>query len=246
MPIDTTELLADLKRVAEEVGRTPSHQDYRKHGDYTVRTYYNRFVSWSQAHEAAGLEPRSKVSKIPEADLIAELHRLAEEYDQRPTIAVMKEHGRYGTEVYRKRFGSWRDALDTAGYEVPEQYQAGGIDESALLAELRRLAAERGEPLTAEEMAAHGKYGRATYNRHFGSWAEALAAADLEPTRNDPARYTEARLHAELERLAAEFGHPPTTREMNEHGKYSATTYMNKFGSWLDALEAVFEDVPSR
>ena len=45
VPIDTNELLVDLKRVGEEVGRTPFHQDYGNHGGHTVQTYYNRFGS---------------------------------------------------------------------------------------------------------------------------------------------------------------------------------------------------------
>jgi len=48
----------------------------------------------------------------------------------------------------------------------------------------------------------------------------------------------------EIRRLSEEFGHPPTLQEVRDYGKYAATTYYLRFGSWQNALEAA--GFPSR
>lgn len=54
--IPKEELIADLQRVAEELGGSPSTSEYAEHGGYGVSTLSNRFGSWNGAKDAAGLE----------------------------------------------------------------------------------------------------------------------------------------------------------------------------------------------
>lgn len=42
----------------------------------------------------------------------------------------------------------------------------------------------------------------------------------------------------ELRAGAEVLGRPPSKNEMLEFGEYSATPYLDRFGSWFDALEA--------
>ncbi|WP_188884429.1 homing endonuclease associated repeat-containing protein [Halarchaeum grantii] len=49
-------------------------------------------------------------------------------------------------------------------------------------------------------------------------------------------KISEEELINELKRLARNHSCPPTLQELREHGKYSATTYYNRFGSWKEAL----------
>ena len=49
------ELLDEIKRLADELGRTPTTTDMDTHGNYGLRTYYTRFDGWAAALEAAGL-----------------------------------------------------------------------------------------------------------------------------------------------------------------------------------------------
>jgi len=58
MPYSDEELLADIRAVADVVERSPSLQDYRDHGEYSVTTIYRRFDSWQGAVARAGFEPR--------------------------------------------------------------------------------------------------------------------------------------------------------------------------------------------
>lgn len=81
-------------------------------GEFTSKTYANRFGSWNSALEAAGLEtaiPRHAV--ISDEALIDELQRLATDLERRPSENDMREYGMFSPKTYRKRFGSWVDAL---------------------------------------------------------------------------------------------------------------------------------------
>lgn len=49
------EVLEDLKRVADELGRTPDSADYKTHGKYSHSTFIERFGRWWYAVDAAGL-----------------------------------------------------------------------------------------------------------------------------------------------------------------------------------------------
>ncbi|GAA0276381.1 hypothetical protein GCM10009000_109610 [Halobacterium noricense] len=55
--IPRDELLTELTRVADEIDDPPpSQSDMTEHGAYSVWTYKNRFGSWTNAREAAGLD----------------------------------------------------------------------------------------------------------------------------------------------------------------------------------------------
>lgn len=43
-----------------------------------------------------------------------------------------------------------------------------------------------------------------------------------------------------------EYTSPPTYREMDDHGKYSTTTYENRFNTWNEALKAAGLDTRTR
>ena len=52
-PIPTKDLLDDLWRVIEELGREPLIREYKERGTHSVPVYYDRFESWDEAVERA-------------------------------------------------------------------------------------------------------------------------------------------------------------------------------------------------
>ncbi|WP_142856369.1 homing endonuclease associated repeat-containing protein [Salinigranum halophilum] len=48
------ELISDLKRVCEELGRPVTMAEYRRNGQAAPETYIRRFGSWREAHELVG------------------------------------------------------------------------------------------------------------------------------------------------------------------------------------------------
>jgi hypothetical protein len=108
------ELIVELQRVADELGKTPTYSEMRERGNYGTSAYENRFGGWTDAVEAAGLKPQSRGS-LTDGQLLAELRRLADELGKTPTTSEMDEHGTYSAPTYSNRFDGWNNAIKAAG-----------------------------------------------------------------------------------------------------------------------------------
>lgn len=65
--------------------------------------------SWLRRHDI-----RLRRRRIPTADLLGDIERVAEELGGRPTASEYKELGDYGSRTLFNRFGSWVRAADAA------------------------------------------------------------------------------------------------------------------------------------
>jgi len=108
------ELLAEIERLADELGQTPSSRDMAEHGEFGRITYRKHFGSWNNALEAAGFDRRRPKRKTSESELVAELRRLADELGTTPTTEDMQRGGEFSPGTYINRFGSWSAALEAA------------------------------------------------------------------------------------------------------------------------------------
>ncbi|WP_435186914.1 homing endonuclease associated repeat-containing protein [Halobellus sp. EA9] len=121
--IDKEDLLADLRRVYQELDSPPSESQYDEHGQYSVSVIRNRFGKFTEGREAAGIpnpDMRGGNNQIPPEDLLDELQRLGKELEKTPTREEMEEQGAYAENPYRREFGSWSEALLAAGYSYDE------------------------------------------------------------------------------------------------------------------------------
>lgn len=111
------------------------------------------------------------------------------------------------------------------------------ISDETLIEELHRLADERNRTPSIQDLREHGAHSATTYIERFGSWQAALQAAGFEP-REPETKIPKDDLLEELQRVAGEIGEAPSAAEMNEHGRYWASTYRRRFDSWNEALQA--------
>lgn len=170
-------LLDELCRLADELEKVPAQQDMTEHGYHGSETYVNRFGSWSEAVEAAGLDARPDRTERARDTLQADIQRVAEDLGHAPTKREIETYGEYAWSTYYEEFGSWNEALTAADLEPRDPPKK--IPEDVLLTELRQLA-EKTEGLpTSTDMHQDGAFSSGTYISRFGSWDEALAAADL-------------------------------------------------------------------
>lgn len=121
--IPDDDLLADLRRVADELGRPPTISEYDANGAYSSRTLHNRFGAWEDALITAGLDidaydPSPGPDPIPDDELLDELRSVAEELGHPPTSNEFAAKGNRASALYFKQFGSWEGALDAAGLDV--------------------------------------------------------------------------------------------------------------------------------
>ena len=56
--ISRSTLLDEIRRLADSLGRPPSTNDLKQHGEYSHRGYFREFDGWHKAVREAGFEPR--------------------------------------------------------------------------------------------------------------------------------------------------------------------------------------------
>ncbi|RLB49922.1 MAG: HNH endonuclease [Deltaproteobacteria bacterium] len=111
-PVADVELIADLKRVAEQTGRpTVGQKEYRRLGKYDDSTATRRFGSWNSALVAAGLE-LSNSPGLTDDQLFENLLRLWSHYGRQPRRSELAvAPSTISQSPYLRRFGSWGSAL---------------------------------------------------------------------------------------------------------------------------------------
>jgi len=222
------ELIEHLQELAADLGKSPTTEEMHEHGEYTAQAYYYYFDTWDEALTAAGLD----TTTTTRADLIEDLHSIQDSVGQPSSwAAAISDHGTEALSRYYAEFGDLESALEAAGI-VPEK--PSPISKDEITAEIARLATD-GTPPTTDQMDAEGAYSARTCADRFGTWNEAVRAAGYEPLTTAD-EYTEAELLEEIQRLAEAVRSPPTTRDMREHGKYTASVYFRRFESWNDAV----------
>lgn len=138
------DLLEELLRVANELGRAPSQREMQERSPMSKYQYIKEFGSWNAARNAADLEfiqtkfgaaegepegytPTQPSPSIPEEELLEEIRRLTDKFGRIPKREEMDNDGKFSAGAYSRRFNSWRDAISEAGYEPrPHPNNQGG------------------------------------------------------------------------------------------------------------------------
>lgn len=181
---DETEqaLLDELRRLHDAVGVPPRTVDMGRHGRFSPALYADRFGSWEDALNEAGIdgEPRrppedavvediSGTEKTegdagdtdveddePSDENLRAIRRCYKRVEGTPTPDDLRGRGHSVNEVLDEH-GTWKDALEAAGVET--EYIDPSPDDrrqrgenGKLLEELRRYANLRGEKPSAEDL----------------------------------------------------------------------------------------------
>lgn len=113
-------------------------------------------------------------NNISNKELLNDLCRVAE-VNNKDTVTIREYQrlGTYGVNTFKRRFGSWINALDKAGLKIKPYHE--NISNSDLLFEIQRLWIELGrQPTTTDIRDGLSKYSLNTYRRRFGGWRETL------------------------------------------------------------------------
>jgi hypothetical protein len=114
------EILEQLRASAERLGRSPTMREFEQDAETTVhpQTVIQHFGTWNDAKRQAGLVPRRFAEP---ADLIRLLRELGDELGRPPTAKDLDEHraSMPSKSLYWHMFGSLRNALREAGFDVP-------------------------------------------------------------------------------------------------------------------------------
>ncbi len=186
-PPRTAELIADIRRVASELGRSRlSQEDYRAHGRFRPG-WFALLGGWRAAVWKAGLSYPLSAPKIPTERLDADLKRVAGLLGRkRLTMADYRRHGRFNALTFFHRFGSWGAAVRHAGLKSSRRRVR--VPPRMLVDDLKHVAGKLGRKwLTWKEYKVHGKFSYAPFRSRMGGWFRALAQAGLSPWPPDVA-----------------------------------------------------------
>jgi len=239
-PVSEHDALADLRRVADEIGKVPSRTEYTEHGEYHHSTLSGKFGSWTAAREAAGLEggPKQKTA-IGEDEIIADIQRVAEKVGSVPSRREYRKRGEYAGITAEEKFGSWTAARQAAGLDGGPTKNTF-VSQSDLIEDLQQVAEELGESPSQPQYNQHGKYTHQVAYDRFDSWNDALDAAGLA-TEYD-AKLPKEELLDDIRRVGEQIGDAPSQTEYSKHGEHGVTTVKRRFKSWAEAVrKAGFE-----
>lgn len=178
------EILEMLRSLAEELGRTPEHNDLQADVDMpNAEVYVHRFGTWNNALRAAGLKVVHHRGRSNQ-DMIEALQALAKKLGRIPSYndartASSEDSSMPSCCTYTRRFGSWDEALKAAKLKTKDETPESDAE---LLRKLQALARKLNRTpsmraCNASEDTPNGHL----YAKRFGSWNKALEAAGLEP-----------------------------------------------------------------
>jgi len=112
--VSEQELLDDLKRVSVKLGKKKvTGQDYKEHGKYSYGTFERRFGNWTQALKRSGLDLTVQ-KNITDKELLENIESVWIALGRQPLEKEMKQPlSKYSEFPYRKRFGTFRKALES-------------------------------------------------------------------------------------------------------------------------------------
>ena len=114
--ISDEDYFEDLRRVANLIQQnTVPYDDYKKFGRYSAEHIFNRFGKWNRALELAGLcSTGFSKDKISQQECFDEIERMWRLLGRQPTSTdIIKGNvSHYSIDTYKRRFGSWRKALE--------------------------------------------------------------------------------------------------------------------------------------
>lgn len=112
----TEELLQDLRRVSKKLNKTPTSQEYTTHGRYCFQTLADRFDTWNNAKEAAGLKrTHESPYRVTDDELLKELKQNWGSTDGATDRSSIEVDAKYGRSTYVYRFGSNWASIVRAG-----------------------------------------------------------------------------------------------------------------------------------
>ena len=138
-----------------------------------------------------------------------------------------------------RRFGSWQQALVSAGLANRFDDSASAYGRDELLIAIRAVAGHlNASTITLSQFKAQSGIDGGPIRRVFGDWAAALRAAGL--TQSALARrYNDEQCYENLLNLWIHYGRPPQHNEMNSApSSVGSKAYIRRWSTWRKALAA--------
>jgi ferredoxin len=268
--VSDQQYLDELKRLADELGRTPTSADLAEKGKYSIQPYQRRWGSWSNALDEVGMKPRQRAA-VSDDELIDELQRLADEIGRTPSVTDINQHSEFSESTYMKRFDGITAARVEAGLngkidrterveftcewcgeteeKIPSEAKSreycsstcankavSGVTDEQLLETLRELAEDLGRAPTGREFNQHTEYWHCSLGHRFGSYSQAIREIGYEPKCAKD--YSREELVDVIKKMDQGINSNPKTTDLAEFdAPKTPYVFQREFGSWAAALQ---------
>ena len=112
--ISKEELLIDLKRVANKLGKSPTMDEYDTNGNFGRGVFKNKFVTWNNALSESGLSITKRGNNtVTEEMLFDNIMSVWEKLGKQPSQNDLnnKDVSRFSAGAYKNKFGTYNKAL---------------------------------------------------------------------------------------------------------------------------------------
>ncbi len=132
------ELIADIKRVATDIKKSPTMEEYNERGSFNCATLMRRFGNWFKVLEVANLSAARSSINISEEELFQNLEEMWTKLGRQPRSRELeKPLSKYSEGPYRRCFGTWRNALERfVAYINNEEHSSLEDNVNGLMVEL--------------------------------------------------------------------------------------------------------------
>lgn len=245
--ISKRKLLAELSRVAKELGHGPTLKDFEQYGKYGTATYVRRFGSWNGALVAGGWEPHRGrgIAVIAqdnrEYDSFGEAELANLLYDSQLSGAIIS----YTPKVFLSEARKWTSDFLVAlqsGESLYLEYDgfgpkrpAGGYDKL-----IPKIEFYKNESLPLIIVSPHEYVPAYGILKTLDELRQALVGS-MQSVSKAPKRIlrrTPAMLLDEIRRIAQEIGYPPSKHEFPDYSSFGTSQYLSIWGSWNRAVLA--------
>ena len=247
-------LIDELLNANAILGHTPSSaemDELHKRGlvDFPHSSYSSIFKTLEEAVLAAGLKAkrsRTRSKGYTEEELLSALRAFVEREGHLPTQVEFNNNKDLPSWfTYFSRFGSIKRAFALAGYDYDRCRNV--LDKESMIKMLIDLSECLGRIPNAKDLGRkNGVPCRKSFERIFGSWSNALKAANLvrkpknKQKKKKRGEHDKTKLLADYLRATELNGHHPSTEELGKkNGTHCYRTYVKVFGSWQNFQEIV-------
>lgn len=208
--VSEDECISELQRVSNLLGRKAlSSKEFSKHARFTSKPVSERFGSWQNALQRAGLELCEQSKReihLSEEECVQELKRIAQLLGQSHlTAAEFDANARFSSYRVQRVFKRWHEALTAAGLQPSPNFKKE-ISLPALAEDFLRVCGELARIPTLVQLARRSAPVSHTFSGKHGGYDafKKKAIEYLVSQRVRMSRSTHSILNQELERLQSD------------------------------------------
>jgi hypothetical protein len=176
-------------------------------------------------------EHKNQYNQISDEELLNDMRISFGKTDGKLTIEDYRDVGNHSANTVKRRFGSWLNALESAG--LPQTREKNATKEK-LLEDLKLVALKLGRSPSIREYTEHAEFSGQTVRDEFGSWGNAISEID-NTLRLIECGY----VINEVKRLNEEKSRSPTSVEFKKESDARFRIIDEEFSSWVDLLRSL-------